>query len=126
MMKKLILVLIAWGMVGLAQAGVSNEELKKLADAINKKAPLMVDQETQLTGATGENNTLTYNYKMINYTAVQLDKAKFTSIIKPQLIQSACPKIKPMLDAGITAVYAYKDKAGALIASVSLDKNTCK
>ena len=124
-MKKLTLVLLAWVMMGLANAGVSNDELQKAADAINKKAPLMVDQETQLTGATGANNTLTYNYKMVNYTAAQLDKAKFTSVIKPQLIKVVCPKIKPMLDAGVTAVYSYKDKVGDLIASVSLDKSTC-
>lgn len=125
-MRKLIFIALACCMIGNVAAGVSDSELQKLADEINKRAPMMVDKETQLTGATGKSNTLTYNYKMLNYTAAQLDKDKFISILKPQLVKTACPKIKIMLDAGIKTVYAYNDKNDALIAAVTLDQNACQ
>jgi hypothetical protein len=124
-MRKLIFIVLACCIAGPASAGVSDSELQKIADEINKRAPMMVDDQTQLTGATGKSNTLTYNYKMLNYTAAQLDKSKFISILKPQLVKAACPKIKIMLDAGIRTVYTYNDKNDALIAAITLDKNTC-
>lgn len=126
-MKRMFIILFVWAIAGYIEAaGVSDKELKLIADAVNKKAPVMVDQETRLVGATGANNTLTYRYTMINYTVAQLNKEKFTSIIKTQLIKVSCPKIKVMLDAGITAVYSYSDKNGALISAVSLDSKVCK
>lgn len=125
-MKNLVFGIIACCMAGMANAGIPDGELQKLADEINKRAPMMVDEETQLTGATGKSNTLTYHYKMINYSTAQLDKGKFASIVKPQLITTLCPKIKVMLDAGIKTVYNYNDKDDVLIASVTLDQNACK
>lgn len=124
-MKTLTLVLFTFLLTGYVNAGISDKDLKMLVDAVNKKAPVMIDADTQLVGASGANNQLIYKYKLVNYTADQLDKAKFHSIMKPQLIQGTCPRIKIMLDAGITAVYSYVGKNGGEITSVALSSKEC-
>ena len=124
-MKRVILVLFAFLLSSFANAAVSDADLKKIADMVNQKSPMMIDSDTQLVGATGGNGQLIYKYKLVNYTASQLDKEKFRSIIEPQLIEGSCPRIKPMLDAGITAVYSYAGKDGTEIISISLSSKEC-
>lgn len=110
----------------LAFAGMSDAELDKIAAEVNKKAPMMVDKETQLVKATGGSNTLTYHYKMVNYAATDMDKKKFDGAVRTALVNSACPSIKPLLNAGINVAYEYVGKDNQKISTVSLSSSDCK
>ncbi len=123
-MKRLIIALFCLPVV--AVAGMSDADLNKLAAEVNKQTPVMVDKETQLVKASGGNNTLTYHYKMINYAAKDMDKKKFETAIRDALVKSACPTIKPMLNAGIRVAYNYVGKSDEQISTVTLTGSDCK
>ncbi len=104
---------------------VSDAELQQIADIVNKQAPAMIDSDTELLGASGSNNTLTYRYKMVNYKATDLDKAKFSQLQREALLKN-CAKIAVLLKTGISIVYSYQGKFGEPIASITTTASDCK
>lgn len=104
---------------------VSDAELKQAAAAVNQRAPVMVDQDTRLDGATSGKQTLTYNYTLVNYSSADLDSAKFESAMRPSLLKAGCQALKPILSAGVTVNYIYKGKDAATVSNISLKPSDC-
>lgn len=109
----------------LAANAITDNELREAAAAVNQQAPMMVDQETRLDGASSGKQSLTYNYTMVNYAVSDLDVDKFTQALRPSLLKAGCEVLKPLLSQGVDVNYVYRDKAEADIAALKLTAADC-
>jgi hypothetical protein len=94
----------------------SDKELMKISDDMNKKCPIMVDNETQLDNSEVFDNTLQYNYTLVN---VAKNDASFDSAGAKQFIMKNAqenldnrPEMKTYREKKISLKYNYKDKNG--------------
>lgn len=106
-------------------SAVTDDQLQQAADAVNQQAPMMVDQETRLDGAESGSQMLTYNYTLVNYTADDLDRDKFTRALRPTLLKSGCKALAPLLREGIDVQYVYRGKDKGEIATMGLTGADC-
>ena len=123
-MRKLIPIVLFF-FAGIAVAEIPSAQLKAAADAVNQKAPMMVDNDTRLDGATSSNNNLSYQYTLVNFTKEQLDPNAFASNLKPSLIQATCTTMKIFYQNGVSVTFAYKDKNQQQISAVSIQPKDC-
>ena len=106
----------------------SLEYLTKMAADINKSVPVMIDAETELLPLNAEPALLIYNYRLVNYSAAQLDGKRFAAGAKPRLTESACngPETRDtLLKNGVTLRYAYFDKDKKPITSIDVTPKDC-
>ena len=106
----------------------SVEYLKKVAGEINRSVPVMIDKETELMPAEGAPGMLIYNYRLVRYSASQIDAAKIAAGAKQRVTQGACsqPETRDdFLKKGVTLRYAYYDKDRQPIATVDVTPADC-
>ena len=106
----------------------SQEFLGKIAAEINRSVPLMIDQETELMPAAGAPGMLIYNYRLVSYSAAQVDSQRFAANARARIAQSVC--IRPetrddFLKKGVTLRYSYFDKDKQHIATVDVTPADC-
>lgn len=134
---------IIWVMVGVFTAGTvwwavsdyfakadprSARHLREIADQINQSVPVMIDKETQLMPSAGYDGMLVYNYRLVSYSASQIDHRKFAAGVKQKVAQSACnrPETRDdFLKNGVTLRYSYFDKDNQHIATVDVTPADC-
>jgi hypothetical protein len=90
--------------------------------------PFMIDKETELLRATVAPETLIYNYRLVSFSAAQIDPKKFTAAAKQQVTQGACDRPETRdgyLKKGVTLRYAYFDKDERHIATVDVIPSDC-
>ena len=98
-------------------------DVKAGAEAVNKMSPFMVDAETRLDNATPlPNNTLQYNYTLVNITKDMIDVESFEAIMKPQIVNNVRtnPQMEHQRKNKWTLIYFYKDKEGNHIVSITV------
>jgi hypothetical protein len=92
----------------------ADKELKKIAIEINKSAPTMVDKDTRLDNVSVFENTLQYNYTLINIAiddaGLDLDGAKKFIMKNAQDNLDNRPEMKDYREKKIALKYNYKDK----------------
>jgi len=100
-----------------------NEEIK----SINKSLPSMIDDETRMDQISIQQKDVYYNYTLLNWLAADMDISRFTIMMTPHLITSACvnENTRPMLDGGRKLVYVYRDKESKPVAKIAIDKSDC-
>ena len=106
----------------------SQEFLGKIAAEINRSGPVMIDQETELMPPEGGPGMLVYNYRLVSYSATQLDPNKFAAGAKERLKEGACnrPETRDdFLKKGVTLRYSYFDKDKQHIATVDVTPADC-
>jgi hypothetical protein len=106
----------------------SVKHLGKIADEINRSVPVMIDQETELLPAVGAPGMLIYNYRLVSYSAAQLDAKKFANGAQQRLKQNACSNAETrddFLKKGVTLRYSYYDKDKKHIATVDVTPADC-
>lgn len=106
----------------------SQEFLGKIAAEINRSGPVMIDQETELMPAVGAPAMLVYSYRLVSYSASQLDPDKFAVGAKERLKEGACnrPETRDnFLKKGVTLRYSYFDKDKQHIATVDVTPSDC-
>jgi hypothetical protein len=106
----------------------SQEHLNRVAAEINRSVPVMIDQETELLPVVGAPGMLIYNYRLVSYSARQLDAAKFAAGAKQRVTEGACnrPETRDaFLKKGVTLRYAYYDKDKQPIAAVDVTPADC-
>lgn len=123
-MRKIVLAMIVF-IPGLVLAQMPPEVLKAAADEVNKQAGSMIDKDTRLDSASGVNNTLRYNYTMVNVAAAEVDSQQFSNIIKPMLVGSTCQQMKIFYSNGVKVVFSYKGKGGKSISTVTISPKDC-
>ena len=106
----------------------SQEYLSKIAAEINRSVPLMIDKETELLPVEGHPGMLIYNYRLVAYSASQLDHQKFAAGAKQKVTQEACnrPETRDdFLKKGVSLRYAYFDKDKQHVATVDVTPADC-
>jgi hypothetical protein len=106
----------------------SQEFLGKIAAEINRSVPVMIDQETELMPAAGAPGMLIYNYRLVSYSASQLDSHRFAAGAQQRIAQSVCSRPETrddFLKKGVTLRYSYFDKDKQHIATVDVTPADC-
>jgi len=107
-------------------AAMSAKELSAVAKDVNKRTPLMIDDDTRLEKVKAKGNkVLKYQYTMVNYTGAQFDIKKFRGSFKDSLTRHTCSKMKKLLNDGVTIVYNYKAKDGKFLTEVKVNSGNC-
>lgn len=92
--------------------------LVEAANELNKQCPFMVDKETILDNALPlPDNTVQYNYTLINSIKDSMDINSFIEYMGPLTINQVKtePGLKIYRDNNCTMIYCYKDKNGIYI-----------
>jgi hypothetical protein len=106
----------------------SVEHLSKIAAELNRSVPVMIDPETELLPVVGAPGMLIYNYRLVSYSAAQLDSKRFAAGAKQRVTDGACnrPETRDdFLKKGVTLRYAYYDKDKKHIATVDVTPADC-
>lgn len=106
----------------------SKDFLSKVAAEINRAVPMMIDPETELMPAVGAEGVLHYNYRVVGYSAAQVDFEKFRESVKQRVRQAACtmPETRDgLLKKGVTLRYSYFDKDKQPIATMDVTPADC-
>ncbi|MDH3442554.1 MAG: hypothetical protein OEN50_01400, partial [Deltaproteobacteria bacterium] len=106
----------------------SIEHLRSVAAGINRSVPVMIDPETELLPAEGAQAMLIYNYRLVSYSAAQLNPEKFAASLKQKVAQNACSRPETreeFLKQGVTLRYSYFDKDKVHITTVDVTPADC-
>jgi hypothetical protein len=106
----------------------SQARLNKVAAELNRSVPVMIDPETELMPTEGVEGMLIYNYRLVSYSAAQLDPTRFAARAKQRVVQGACntPETRDdFLKKGVTLRYSYYDKEKKPIATVDVTPADC-
>jgi hypothetical protein len=87
----------------------------------------MVDEETELRNMSANDGVIIYNYVLVNYAALQVDKTRFLASMKQQVESSACgaPQMKIFWENGVSAIYSYKGKDSQPIGEIIVTPERC-
>ncbi|MCF8713704.1 zinc ribbon domain-containing protein [Joostella atrarenae] len=106
-----------------------DEVLVKVSNEINKTCPFMVDQDTRLDNSVVlPNNTLQYNYTLVNLEKSELNIDEFKSNIEPNIINSVKtnPDMADFRKNEVTLKYDYKDKKGVFLLNIKVTPDDYK
>ncbi len=106
----------------------SQAHLSRVAAELNRSLPVMIDQETELLPSQGVEGMFIYNYRLVGYSAAQIDPKKFASGAKQRIVQGACntPETRDdFLKKGVTLRYSYYDKDKQPVATVDVLPADC-
>jgi hypothetical protein len=105
----------------------SLEFLSKVAAVASRPLPRQLDEETLFSSVTAQPSRLVYSYRLLRYSAAELDHDKVAAVLKPQLVTKVCQQaeIRRLLDAGVTLSHEYGDKDGAPVAKIEIAKVDC-
>jgi hypothetical protein len=106
----------------------SIEHLTGVAAEINRAVPMMIDAETELLPSEAGEAMLVYNYRLVKYSAGDIDHQRFAAGAKQKVTQGACnqPVMRDdFLKQGVTLRYSYFDKNKRHIATVEVSPADC-
>jgi len=106
----------------------SQTRLSRIAAELNRSVPVMIDQETELMPVQSAEGVLIYNYRLVNYSVAQIDRAKFAAGAKQRVRQGACNTAETrddFLKKGVTLRYTYYDKDKQHIATIDVTPADC-
>ena len=106
----------------------SQAHLSKIAAELNRSVPVMIDAETELMPTEGVEGMLIYNYRLVTYSAAQIDSKRFAAGAKQRVVQGACstPETRDdFLKKGVTLRYSYYDKDKKPIATIDVKPADC-
>jgi hypothetical protein len=106
----------------------SMQHLTGVAAEINRSVPMMIDAETELLPSEAGEGMLVYNYRLVKYSAGDIDHQKFAAGAKQKVTQGACnqPVMRDdFLKHGVTLRYSYFDKNKRHIATVEVTPADC-
>jgi hypothetical protein len=106
----------------------SEQYLVKIAADINRSLPTMIDKETELLPMAGAPGMLIYSYRLVNFSAAQINHEKFAAAAKQQVVQGACgrPETRDdFLKKGVKLRYSYFDRERKHIATVDVTPADC-
>jgi len=109
--------------------GKKEGELEAVLDnkinEINSKTPHMVDAGTRLDNAISINNTLRYNYTLIDIEASEISDQEFHSAMEEKLINFVCTSMRTLVSFGVTISYAYYGNKGKEITVIDISPSAC-
>lgn len=106
----------------------SSARLSRIAAELNRSVPVMIDPETELMPVQSTEGVLIYNYRLVNYSAAQINRDKFAAGAKLRLSQNACNTAgtrDDFLKKGVSLRFTYYDKDKQHIATVDVTPADC-
>ncbi|MDB5763196.1 MAG: hypothetical protein JWQ21_2191 [Herminiimonas sp.] len=105
-----------------------DEALVKVSTQMNRKMPMIIDQDTRLDRVSAEpGHHFTYHYTLLSMRSKDVNTADFQKMIRPQLKRKLCESIEMQnfLKSGVTVSYLYKDSDGHAIGGVEFAPSEC-
>lgn len=126
----LIVMLSLFGRIGQAVGGGASgsASLERIAAAQNRELPKMIDEDTELFNVEAGNGKLTFNYRLVNTSAAQIDPILFIGEMSPIVTRGACDTaaVREFLSRGVSLSYAYHDKNNTQIGlPITVTEATC-
>jgi len=100
--------------------------LNQTVAQINSKAPMLIESGTRLDNAISHENTLRYNYTLVEYEMPRGENISLDQEKVRMLKNRVCTTMKTILGLGAELEYAYYDKKGSLIGVVNIRSTNCK
>ena len=114
-----------------APAVILQQELQQAANRVNASSPRMIDAMTRLDGAyAGPGSLFTYDYTLTNIRVSLLAPATLQTVrwrLSANVRQAVCAgsALQPMLRAGASVRFYYRDEIGQELALVSVSSADC-
>ncbi|MBT9496637.1 MAG: type II secretion system pilot lipoprotein GspS-beta [Zoogloea sp.] len=101
--------------------------LKKMASEMNSQAPIQLDEDTRMMSVIALQKTITFNMRLVNYKASQVDPSRISQVAKENLNHTVCKSkaTRDLIDLGVQYVYLYSGNDGMLVTRVVIDKYRC-
>jgi hypothetical protein len=98
--------------------------LKKMATEINSQAPVQLDEDTRMMSIIALQKTITFNMRLVNYKASQVDPNRVAEAAKENLNHRVCRSkaTRDLIDLGVQYVYLYSGNDGKLVIRVVIDR----
>lgn len=103
--------------------------LAEIAGQANGAAPAEIDSDTRLDGArAGPGLKLTTTYTLVNSQTDGMNSATFEAKLAPVIRKGSCENtdLRPLIDQGAVVVLEYRGNDGKPIATVSINRDTCR
>ena len=110
------------------RAPTSQAYLSTVASEMNRTLPTMLDKDTQLVDTVGLEGALLYHYRLVNYTADQLDPSELDKGLRPSLVQKDCttPQTRDtLLKQGVKLRHIYRDKNDRDVVTIEIVGKDC-
>lgn len=106
----------------------SPESYAEEVELQNKQLPKMVNDEMELSKMHFENDTLTYEFKLVDKDVNTINPSMLHDYMSNIIMKSACNKATPdpTLSLGYNMVFNYSDKNGKFITKVLVKPTDCK
>jgi hypothetical protein len=101
----------------------TEKQLEKAAALLNKKCPMLVDEETRLDNTLAlPGKVFQYNFTLVNMVIDSINIPAFEENMKPLIISGikTNPQLKAYRNKQVTLTYCYSDKNGKLIYNISV------
>lgn len=100
-----------------------DKAIREAASELNKKCPIMIDQDTRLDSAQVlPEKVFQYHYTFVNLAKSELEVDTVRKYMEPGLIDNVKtnPDLKIYRDNGVTMAYHYQDKDGVFLLKISV------
>jgi hypothetical protein len=104
-------------------------QLMQTASEMNRRLPIMIDRDTELSSTSTAPGTFIYYLRLVNMSDTDITADELTTRLRPNLVQAACstPETRDaFLDRGVSLRYTYADRASRHIADIELTRSDCK
>jgi uncharacterized RDD family membrane protein YckC len=106
----------------------SSYDYTKEIEKENKSLPVMLDSETEFFKMSFSNNTLYYQYRLVNKDAKDINSSMYYTYMKNQILPKACSTSdpNPTLAKGYNLSFEYFDKNNNPITTILIKPSDCK
>lgn len=103
------------------------ETLKKMAREMNSQMPIQLDEETRVMSVIALQKTITFNYRLTNYSAAQVQPKRIEQVARENLNLIVCKSkaTRDLIDMGVRYVYLYSGNDGKFVTRVVVDRYSC-
>ncbi|HTX05815.1 MAG TPA: RDD family protein [Steroidobacteraceae bacterium] len=114
-----------------ASSPILQQELTQAANGVNASSPRMIDQITRIDGASvGPGPLFTYEYTLTNMSLRRLSPGTLATLqqrLSAHVRQAVCRAgaLAPILRAGATVRFRYRDRDGRELVLVSVTRRDC-
>lgn len=114
---------------GFSSTTKEDKFLTEMVNEANKSFPMMIDSETRIDNYLAlPNNTLQYNYTLVNSTKDSLDLEELKNYLEPNIINNikTNPDMQLLRDKNMSFNYYYKDKNGNYLFNIKVNPENYK
>jgi hypothetical protein len=98
-----------------------------MASELNSQTPIQLDEDTRMMSVIALQKTVTFNMRLLNYKASQVDPKVIARAARENLNHTVCKSkaTRDLIDMGVQYIYLYSGNDAKLITRVAIDKYRC-